>query len=418
MSASGAADPFTTGFRFEDLRHVADRAAFRAKAAGLAAGFALLALTTGIASAQQWQARTVANAELRYIDNVRLSVDDPESSFGSSLRAAAHAVRLTENSSLDLAAGLSSNTYSEASDLDSPAAFVQLNSSFRGERTGYRLGLSLNTQSTLTSETATTGLTQINKQQYQFAVNPGWNYRLTERASVDLGLSYTEVFYEDVNAIPLFNYRTGNLSAGGGYQLSERSGLDLRVSYGRYKADEVGTEYDNWAFQLGANYLLTEAWSVDFLFGLRRTEARFSDLSGSQVSQESTGPTYTVSLGRRFDRGGGINFRASRELVPSGNAEVLDTTALSFRLDYPFTERWRFGFDTTGYLNRQPDGDASLSDRRYIAGNLRLTYVFTRAWTVAGGYRYEWQNRDEVQGDAQSNAVFLTIAWNKNWDGG
>ncbi|MGB5832511.1 MAG: hypothetical protein WBG92_11035, partial [Thiohalocapsa sp.] len=168
-------------------------------------------------------------------------------------------------------------------------------------------------------------------------------------------------------------------------------------------------------FQLGANYLLTEVWSLDFLFGLRRTEASFSDLFGSRINQQSTGPTYTLNLGKRFDRGGGLSFQATRELAPSGNADVLDTTGVSFRLDYPFTERWRVGFDTSGYRNRQPDGESSLSDRKYADAALRVTYVLRPAWTLNAGYRYRWQKREEVPGNAEANAVFLTLAWSKDW---
>jgi len=110
-----------------------------------------------------------------------------------------------------------------------------------------------------------------------------------------------------------------------------------------------------------------------------------------------------------------VDFQAVRELAPSGTAQVLDTTSIAFRLNYPFTERWRLGFDTTGYRNQQAGGEVSLSDRKYADARLRLSYVLGQAWTIGASYRYRWQNRDEVPGDAQSNAVFLTLAWNKNW---
>jgi hypothetical protein len=398
-----------------ERRYTARSAPGRCAAIGIGLSGAILALAATPAPAQQWQARTVANVELGYDDNVRLTIDDPEGSVTSSLNAAAHAVRLTENSTLDLAAGLSLNRYGSATDLNYPAVFLGADSRYRGERSQYRLAVSLDTQSTLTSEAATSGLTQLNKQQYQFVVTPGWSYALTERASMDLGLSYTDVFYEDVKNTPLYNYQLGTLSLGGGYQLSERGGLDVRVDYGRYKADQIDNEYDNISAQLGANYLLTETWSLNFLYGLRRTESRFSDLAGQRVTQSSTGPTYVLSLGKRFDRGGGLDFQAVRELAPSGTAQVLDTTSIAFRLNYPFTERWRLGFDTTGYRNQQPSGEVSLSDRKYVDAGLRLTYALGQAWTLGANYRYRWQNRDEVPGNAQSNAVFLTLAWNKNW---
>ena len=376
---------------------------------------ALVALAPITASAQQWQARVAANAELRYDDNVRLTIDDPQSSLVTSLRAAGHAIRRTENTSLDLIGGVSLNTYSDASDLDNPGAFLRLDSRFRGERSEYSLGLLFDTESTLTSEAATSGLTEVNKQRYQFVVSPQWSYSVTERASVNLGLNYRDVFYEDVTDTPLFDYRVGTLSVGGGYRLSERGALDLRLDYGQFRTDQVGTEYDNFGAQLGGNYLLTESWSLTVLAGLRRTEARFPGFFGTRVTQESTGPTYALNLRKQFDRGGGLDFGATRELAPSGTAEVLDTTSLRFRVTYPFTERWRVRLDVNGYRNRQPDGESSVSDREYAAGTLRLTYQLQPAWTLAAGYRYRWQNRDEIPGDADSNAVFMTLAWDKNW---
>jgi hypothetical protein len=114
----------------------------------------------------------------------------------SNARAAVRAVRSTENSNIGLAAGLNLNGFSEASDLDNTSGFLALDSAYRGERNQFRLNASFDTQSTLTSEEATSGLTQINKQRYQFVVRPSWTYQISERASFDLGLSYTDVIYE------------------------------------------------------------------------------------------------------------------------------------------------------------------------------------------------------------------------------
>jgi hypothetical protein len=415
MTASGVVMLVATGRGPLASDRASKASSLNTRPAVLGLAIALLALAASPASAQQWQSRVTANAELRYDDNVRLTIEDTESSLVSSLRAAGHAIRRTENTSLDIAGGVSSNTYSDASDLDNPAAFVRLDSRFRTERSEYSLDLLADTQSTLTSEAATSGLTQVNKQRYQFVVSPEWSYLVTERASVNLGLNYRDVFYEDVSDTPLYDYQVGTLILGGGYRLSERAGLDLRLDYGQFKADRIDTEYDNIGAQLGANYLLTETWSLNFLAGLRRTEARFTDFFGDRLTQESTGPTYALNLRKRFDRGGGLDFGATRELAPSGTAEVLDTTSLTFRVVYPFTERWRVGLNANGYRNRQPDGESSLADRKYAQATLRLTYRLQPAWTLAAGYRYRWQNRDEVPGDAESNAVFLTLAWDKNW---
>ena len=123
-----------------------------------------------------------------------------------------------------------------------------------------------------------------------------------------------------------------------------------------------------------------------------------------------------LNLVKRFKRGGSLNLQAIRELAPSGTAEVLDTTGLSLRINYPFTERWRFGLDANGYLNRQPGGESSLTDRKYAAATLRIAYALSPSWNLRAGYRHRWQERDALPDSAHSNAVFLTLAWSRPWD--
>lgn len=386
------------------------------RVASVLLGSAFLALAAGSTAAQQWQIRPNASLELRYDDNVRLTTKDKENSFVSNARAAVRAVHSTENSNIGLAAGLRLTRYSDAMDLDNTSGFLGLDSAYTGERNRFGLNASFDTQSTLTSEAATSGLTQINKQRYRFVVRPSWTYQISERSSFDLDLSYMDVIYEDTDLTPLFDYRLGNLTLGGSYRLTERAGLNGRLDYGRYEAQQVGTEYDNVGAQLGADYLITETLSLEFLFGLRRTEAAFADPRGLRITQDSTDPIYTLNLAKRFEARGSLNLQAIRELIPSGTGEVLDTTVLSLRIDYPFTERWRFGLDARGYRNRQPGGEPSLTNRKYATATLRMAYALSPSWNLRAGYRHRWQKRNNLPDGAHSNAVFLTLSWDRPWN--
>jgi hypothetical protein len=377
----------------------------------------LLALTTSLltasapATAQEWRVQPSFDVGVSYEDNIALDPENPESGFGPTARAAVRALRTTEASSLGLLAGLRLNEVTENSDLSDVAAFVGADGSYLTPRSELRLNLSLSTQSTLTSETATTGVGDAGGQQYRLDIRPGWTYRLSERSTLGVNATYTDVLYDGVDDTSLSDYRSGSLSVSAGRSLTEIAGVSLVVSYGRYESQGNTNESENLALQLGAEYQVSETLSVDALFGLRRTETTFRDIFGRSNTEDSTGPTYSVSIQKRLARGGGLSLRALRELAPSGAAEVLDTSSLQLGYTYPFNERLSLQLSSRAYRNRQPSGETSTSDRTYADGQVGLSYRIRPAWRIALGYRYRWQEYDEDPSSAQSNRVTLSLAW-------
>lgn len=362
-------------------------------------------------TAQEWRIQPTFDVGVTYDDNIALDPENPESGFGPSARAAVRAQRSTEASRLGLLAGLSLNEFAENSGLSNVAAFVGADGSHLTSRNQFRLNLSLSTQSTLTSEIATTGVRDANGQQYQLDIRPGWTYRLSERSTLGVNAGYTDVFYDGLDDASLSDYRSGYLSFIAGRRLTEIAGLSVVASYGRYESQGGENESENVALQLGADYRVSETLSIDGLFGLRRTEAVFPDTVGRSVTEDSTGPTYSVSIQKRLARGGGLNLRALRELIPSGAAEVLDTASLQLGYVYPVNERMAFTFTSRAYRNRQPGGETSTSDRTYADGQLGLSYQIRQGWRVSLRYSHRWQEQDEEQSSAQSNRFTLSLAW-------
>ncbi|MFN2202916.1 MAG: hypothetical protein ACK2UO_17080, partial [Caldilineaceae bacterium] len=195
-----------------------------------------LVVVSGAAYAEQWQFEPTANLETGYDDNVRLtSSSDAEAAPHVNLDAGIRAIRMTEVSDVRFALGLAGNWYSGVSDLDNTSGFAGLDLGYRLERHTLSLGLSLASESTLTSEVATTGLVQVNRQQNTFTVGPAWSYLLSERARLNLAANYQQVYYEDVQDLPLYNYRLGSVDFSGSYSYTERFALTGRISYGRYE---------------------------------------------------------------------------------------------------------------------------------------------------------------------------------------
>ncbi len=182
-------------------------------------------LGSGAATAERWRLEPAANLETGYDDNVRLTSSDAEDAFSVNLNAILRGIRSSEVSDVGFAVGLAGSRYPGVTDLDNDSGFANLDLAYRLERQQYRLGLGFTSQSTLTSEVATTGLVQVNQQQNSLTVNPGWGYQLTERATLDLAANYQEVTYEDSRVLPLYDYRAGSVELRGGYAYTERLSL-------------------------------------------------------------------------------------------------------------------------------------------------------------------------------------------------
>jgi hypothetical protein len=370
----------------------------------------------GPASAELWRIEPTANLETGYEDNVRLTSTDAEDAFYSNLDAAFRATRSSEVADLGLVVELGASRYAGVPDLDNNSGFAGLELGYRLERQRLRMSVGFTSQSTLTSEVATTGLVQVNRQQQTLEVDSGWNYLLSERAAVDLAANYQEVSYEDVEFLPLFDYRVGSVELGGNYAVTERLELTGLLTYGRYEAQGLTNDYSNVDLMVGADYLWSETSSLSALVGGRRTEQTFLDLNGSTITRDSSGPTFMLTFSKQFEAGGGLSFEARRALLPSGSGEVLDTTGLFVRLNYRLRPRWLFGLSANAYRNREPGGEGGDSFRTYASVEPGIAYEIDESWQVSATYRARWEDRNELADDVFSNAIYLTLNWSRPWD--
>lgn len=376
----------------------------------------LVVTVPSLAFGERWQIQPTASLKLAYDDNVRLTSVAPQGAFSANPSVAVKAIRTTENSDASLAFGFAGLRYAGLSALDSTNWSLGVDLAHRLERSEFRLSSQLVSQSTMMSESATTGLVQVNRQQTQFTLNPGWTYSLSERATLDLAVNYQDVSYKDVQALPLFNYRIGAADLTGTYLWSERLKLTGHLTYGRYDAQRINNAYQSVGIQAGAEYQISETASLAVLAGLRRTRQTFDSLTGLGLSNDSSGPIYVVKWTNQFEAGGRLSLEVRRTLEPSGSGQLMDTTGIFGHLSHRLGPRWMFVVDFVAYRNRTPGGRLNLSDRRYAGISPSISYELDESWRLLIGYYFRWQQRNDIPGDALSNAVFLTLVWGNPWD--
>ncbi len=356
-----------------------------------------------------WYVEPNASARVFYDDNVRLSTVDPQSSFGAIVRGEVRAGRRTELSDIGLGLTLDTRQYTDVSELDRTNGALGLRSRFKINRHSLGFDASLDYDSTLTSEEATTGLVQVNKRRSAMRVRPSWQYELTERTTLDAGLSYEDVSYDDVDLIPLTNYNFTRANFAVDYQLTERLQLVGQAAYDEYDARQVATRSTSVGVEAGLKYLLSETSTIRAAAGVRQSDAQTPTEDGL-VDTDSSGPIFELEWTKDFIVGG-IEILAERSLLPSGRGTLLDTTGLNVAFDYPITARWAFGFDARAYRNRNPGGEISGNDREFVDLSPSLERRLTESLRLDLSYRYRWQKREISEDDAVSNAVFLSVRY-------
>ncbi|MBK1719924.1 outer membrane beta-barrel protein [Thiocystis violacea] len=385
-----------------------DNSQIQGRALGYAAWCLVLGATPAV-HAEQWYVEPSASIRALYDDNVRLGSVNNIGSFAATATAEVESGRRSETTELGVRAKLLASRYTEVSDLDETDGMLGFLSARQMGRSRFKFDGEFNYDSTSTSEVSTTGFVQANKRRQRFLLSPSWNYTLTPRSQVEASFSYQGVAYEDVELIPLFDYSFSQVGLTLIHSLSERSQGFSRVTYDKYDASTVDTQSDNYGFELGANYRLSETLTFSAFAGLRHSKAETPGLFGIEET-ENTGPLFETSLTKTFQVGQ-LNLKADRSLLPSSSGTLLDTTSLGMSFDYPIGPRWTLSFSAEGYKNRTPDGNSSSSDRDYLSFSPRLRHRLSESLYLDLGYRYRWQKYDTRSDEAESNAIYLGLQY-------
>jgi hypothetical protein len=344
---------------------------------------------------------------LRYDDNIHFTVDNEEDDLVRYLTAdAAFGVR-TELSDVKFTLRLDDTNYRDNSEKDNSGHLLKLDSAYKLGRSLFRMNGAYEVDSTLTSELETTGYVQEHKRRVKKSLSPSWSYNLTERASTQLGYSYTDVTYEDAELTSLSGYRYDTLYASLTYLLSELSQISVTAIASDYEADRTGMEYDTRGLRLGFVSQLSETLSTSLSVGMDRSS---SELTGAE-STSDTGLTLDLSLQKSWEISS-LRGTLSMSESPSGDG-MRHTTKLGINYNRKLSPRTTFSVNTSLVENSSGGGrDDDSDDRRYVTFEPKLSWKATRWWTLSTSYRYRAQEYTASNdGVARSNAVFFNLSY-------
>ncbi|MBK1644852.1 hypothetical protein CKO25_09360 [Thiocapsa imhoffii] len=196
----------------------------------------------------------------------------------------------------------------------------------------------------------------------------------------------------------------GNLNAE--YDLTERLTLLLGLLYTNFDSQQDPDQSDGYGGDFGVRYQWSERTTFRALVGARKVDSR-TVIDGIGINNNSTGPIFQVAFDREL--GPGLaSVSLERSLLPSGRGTLLDTTQAIVALSYPVSERATARIRAMGVRNRNPDdGFVNFNDRDFLMLNPGLRWRVAENTWLDLSYRYRYQDREVVEGSADSNAFFI-----------
>ncbi len=246
-------------------------------------------------------------------------------------------------------------------------------------------------------------LVGVNVRRSRFTLNPGWNFRFSQRTNGSLEYRYTDVSYSNDRDTGLEEFDQQNLIGSLRYRISEKSTITGQISAGFFRPDD-NQDVDTYEARLGFLHRLSETLQLDFAVG-----PRYSDFENSIESSDSG---VVASIGATKNAGL-TTYRVDlrRQVNASGSGNQVETDTLNLNIRRALSPTLDFRLLARVFETENTDDDTnSSSDREFIQIEPGLNWQFAPSWSAGLSYKYREIDRD-IGGTGDSNAAFFSISY-------
>jgi hypothetical protein len=371
------------------------------------------------AFAQAWIVSPSISLSQEYEDNYRLESDSPtDQVFTTVLTGSVEASRLTEIWDLRAFARYDALHYEGDDDdlADKHNQFAGIGSLYKTELGEWQLDGSYRRdtiQRTLdilidpgevvidTGEDIDENLSRRQIRRERILIQPSWRRNLTELMEVELAYEFNDTSYDEPEEINIIDFTEHTAAAELFRDISPLTTVNATVDANFYRGDE-DREFDNYSFLAGADHEFSELTRAGFALGFRFTSFDTPDENGDETGL--VGRVY----GERRAESSRVRAEYSRQLRPSGAGELLETDLVTLRLTQDLRPKLDLLLQGRFFRNRS-DVEGSDNDRYYASFEPGLSYAFTQDLSVDVFYRYEWEDRDQVDDSATNHGAFISL---------
>jgi len=282
----------------------------------------------------------------------------------------------------------------------------------RGRNSQLSLSSSFRIQDTTFSELEDTDVTDQDADRLSFNLSSGWTYSVnsTNTLTFTNSISVVDFTRSSAELSPFTNF---NSRAQWVHNLTNLTSVNGSLGWSQFKSDNVtNTETTTYSVTAGLSARLSPRLSVTAGGGLNLSNTeRDQIVLGVNLGRSSvTTLGLQTNLGMKYSlRRTQFSFSLQQGLEPSAEGQLNQRSSLSFNIGHEINQHAAVSL-ATSFSRREAEGNSSGEVTDRFSMNPSFNYKLAPNWNAAVGYSFTLRDNDE--GVAQSNKVFVSISRN------
>lgn len=267
------------------------------------------------ANASSFSLESEINARITYDDHINFYQSEEESSSIVRVEPKMKLKYQSDSWETAMSARISGDTYS-AQIQDQINGHLDFETAYKDNRSIYSISAGYDNVSHRASDENITGLVSEQTKTRRLTLAPKYTRLLTERLSLSLDYSYSDVSYSPNSLGSYLPYETQTAAGVMAYKLSQKSELSLALAATDYTSENNISEYQQLSSKFGIAHSFSETISAKFFAGLstRDFTTRDGSSSGAQEETSSNGGLFEASVNAKW-----IELLASRDTESNDN---------------------------------------------------------------------------------------------------
>lgn len=265
-----------------------------------------------------------ASAGAFYDSNRTLVEGDGNEVNGTHQRARVRYQAATESSSIEGAFNALEQQLPGYEYLENDRLGISLAGNGKFERSNLNSSLSVQRDTTLSTEVQAAGVINENKDRLLSTLAGGYGYRVTERDQLNIGVSAEKVDYDDIRSAQLAEYLFYGVDAGYSRSLNETTRLQFSLYESVLDNDESGLISDTVGFIVNLEQQISPVWHWKAGLGRRESRYEWEMLPGSADDFEGTDRSRVSDFELTYDgETARVKLFGAYDLVPSSGGNLV-----------------------------------------------------------------------------------------------
>jgi hypothetical protein len=261
----------------------------------------------------------------------------------------------------------------------------------------------------LGTTTTTTGRVQVGTTRDYVVLTPTFTHTLTPLSSIGVATEYQRASFNpsDTSSHVDFNYYMGRLFYSKTIDL--RTDVSMGAYGSRYDSGSIDSHTTSGGVQLNGGYNWSEVLRSTLTVQWQRTKIQ----EPSPHFIDATADPWAASFNTVYK--GQISsyaFSIGRTIYPSSAGGLYTTDQVRGQYDRDFSQRLHFMGALRYFRDRTTSaGTSGNNSRNYATGTVRLQYMLTKTFFVAGAYSHTYQKYQFDPSGAQADLISLSFGY-------